>query len=207
MALLRERGAHYLVGTPKSQLKAYAQQLRTGAWQKVSDSVQVQLIPEADELYVLCRSAGRVQKERALRRRTLRRLIRALRRLRARVARGRLKRRALMQRMLGRLQERHRQAWRWLRWEMTETPTGRAFDWDWDREKFRQSVRTEGAYLLRAHGPERDPVKLWPIYVQLTEAEAAFRTLKSEIKVRPIWHWTAKRVEAHILVAFLGCCL
>ncbi len=207
LALLRERGAHYLVGTPKHQLQAYEQQLLTGDWQRVSARVQVQLIPEADELYVLCRSTGRAAKERAMRRRTLRRLIRDLRRLRRRVGRGRLKRPDLIQRCLGRLQERHRQAWRWLRWELTETPAGLTFDWDWDRDKFRQSVRTEGAYLLRAHGPERDPGKLWPLYVQLTEAEAAFRTLKSEVKVRPIWHWTAKRVEAHILVAFLGYCL
>ncbi len=159
------------------QLRDTHQPLLTGDWQRVSDQVQVQLIPEADELYVLCRSTGRAAKERAMRRRTLRRLVRDLRRLRRRVARGRLKRRDLIQRCLGRLQERHRQAWRWLRWELTETPAGLTFVWDWDRDKFRQSVRTEGTYVLRAHGPERDPGKLWPLYVQLTEAEAAFRTL------------------------------
>jgi prepilin-type processing-associated H-X9-DG protein len=130
-----------------------------------------------------------------------------LRRLRRRVKEGQLKQRELIQRAIGRLQERHPQAWRWLQWELKETDTDLAFDWDWEREKFQKSARTQGAYLLRAHWTERDPVTLWQTYVQLTEAEAAFRTLKSEVKVSPIWHWTEKRVEAHVLVAFLGYCL
>ena len=207
LELLRQRGAHYLVGTPRSQLKAYEQKLLEGNWQKVSDTVQVQLLPETDEVSVLCRSTGRVQKERAMRRRRLRWLIGDLRGLRRRVREGQLKQRELIQRAIGRLQERHPQAWRWLNWELHETDAGLAFDWDWDREKFQTSARAEGAYLLRAHWTERDPAKLWQTYVQLTEAEAAFRTLKSEVKVRPIWHWTEKRVEAHVLVAFPGYCL
>jgi hypothetical protein len=127
--------------------------------------------------------------------------------LRRRVRAGQLKQRELIQRAIGRLQERHPQAWRWLRWELKETEAGLPFTWDWDREKFQKSARAEGAYLLRAHWTERDPARLWQTYVQLTEAEAVFRTLKSEVKVRPIWHWTEKRVAAHVLVAFLGCCL
>jgi hypothetical protein len=82
-----------------------------------------------------------------------------------------------------------------------------AVRWTWDREAFRRAVRTEGAYLLRAHWTEEDRAKLWQTYTQLTEAEAAFRTLKSEIKVRPIWHWTESRVQAHLMVAFLVYCL
>jgi hypothetical protein len=98
LELLRQRGAHYLVGTPKNQLKAYEQKLLAGDWQKISDQVQVQLIPEADEVYVLCRSTGRVQKERAMRRRWLRRQLGDLRRLRRRVKEGQLKQRELIQR-------------------------------------------------------------------------------------------------------------
>jgi transposase len=207
LQLLRERGAHYLVGTPKSQLRAYEQKLLAGDWRKISAEVQVQLIPESDEVYVLCRSTGRVQKERAMRQRWLRKLISDLRKLRRRVKEGQLKQRELIQRVIGRLQERHPQAWRWLKWELKATEAGLVFDWDWAREKFQKSAQAEGAYLLRAHWPERDPAKLWQTYVQLTEAEAAFRTLKSEVNVRPIWHWTEKRVEAHVLVAFLGYCL
>ena len=153
--------------------------------------IRVQL-RNPDEVYGLCRSAGRVQKERAMRRR---------------VRAGQWKQREWILRAIGRLQERHPQAWRWLQWELTETEKDLQFTWDWDRAKFQKSVRAEGAYLLRAHWTERDPARLWQTYVQLTEAEAAFRTLKSEVKVRPTWHWTDQRVEAHVLVAFLGYCL
>jgi hypothetical protein len=110
---------------------------------------------------------------------------------------------ALIQRRVGRLQERHRQAWKWVRVQLE----GTQLSWSWDREKFQQAARAEGAYLLRAHWTERDPARLWETYIQLTEAEAAFRVLKSEVKVRPIWHWLERRVEAHVLVAFLGYCL
>ena len=124
LQLLRERGAHYLVGTPKSQLRAYEQKLLAGDWRKISAEVQVQLIPESDEVYVLCRSTGRVQKERAMRQRWLRKLISDLRKLRRRVKEGQLKQRELIQRAIGRLQERHPQAWRWLKWELKETEAG-----------------------------------------------------------------------------------
>jgi transposase len=103
LALLRQRGAHYLVGTPKSQLKACEQKLPDGDWQNTSEEVQVQLLPEADAVYVLCRSAGRVQKERAMRRRRLRKLIGDLRSLRRRVREGQLQQRELIQRAIGRL--------------------------------------------------------------------------------------------------------
>lgn len=203
LALLRERGAHYLVGTPKSQLKAYEQKLLAGTWQAVSPEVEVQLLPEQEEVYVLCRSVKRRHKERAMRQRRLRGLIGDLRSLRRRVQQGQLKDPALIQQQLGRLQERHPQAWRWLRWQLQ----GSQLSWDWDRAAFQAAVQAEGAYLLRAHWTEKNPGRLWQAYVQLTEVEAAFRTFKSEVKVRPIWHWLERRVEAHVLVAFLGYCL
>jgi transposase len=203
LELLRRRGAHYLVGTPKSQLKAYQPKLVAGTWQQVSSEVEVQLLPESEEVYVLCRSVKRRHKERAMRQRRLRDLIGDLRALRRRLRQGRLKDPERIQQQLGRLQERHPQAWRWLRWELQ----GDQLSWDWDRTAFRAAVQAEGAYLLRAHWTEQDPARLWQTYVQLTEAEAAFRTLKSEVKVRPIWHWLERRVEAHVLVAFLGYCL
>ncbi len=209
LALLRERGAHYLVGTPKRKLQAYEQKLLDGSWTKASAEVEVQLVPENDEVYVLCRSAGRKTKEKAMRWRWLRGLVGDLRSLRRRVAQGQLKNPDLIQQTIGRLSERHPQAWRWVTVEYV-APTAEqlgAVRWTWDREAFRRAVRTEGAYLLRAHWTEKDPAKLWQTYIQLTEAEAAFRTLKSEIKVRPIWHWTEARVQAHLLVAFLGYCL
>jgi transposase len=210
LALLRERGAHYLVGTPKRKLQAYEQKLLEGPWTRASAEVEVQLVPENDEVYVLCRSAGRKAKEKAMRWRWLRRLLGDLRSLRRRVAQGQLKNPDLIQQTIGKLSERHPQAWRWVTVEYTapedEQGLGRV-SWTWDREKFRRSVQAEGAYLLRAYWTEKDPAKLWSTYIQLTEAEAAFRTLKTDIKVRPIWHWTESRVQAHLMVAFLGYCM
>jgi hypothetical protein len=138
-----------LEGTPKSRLKAYEEKLLAGDWHQVSAQVQVQLLPAAGEVYGLCRSTGRGQKERAMRRRWRRRLLGDLRRLRRRVRAGPLKQRALIQRTLGRLQERHRQAWRWLKWELQETAAGLAFDGDWDREKFQARAGRRGVSLAR----------------------------------------------------------
>lgn len=203
LALLRERGAHYLVGTPKRHLHAYEQKLLAGPWTKASAEVEVQLVPDHDEVYVLCRSAGRKAKERAMRWRWLRGLLGDLRALRRRVAHGQLKNPDLIQQAIGRLSERHPQAWRWV---TVEFAAG-TIPWTWDRPTFHRAVHTEGAYLLRAHWTEHDPAKLWQTYTQLAEAEAAFRTLKTELRVRPIWHWTEPRVHAHLMVAFLGYCL
>ncbi len=212
LALLRARGAHYLVGTPRRKLQAYEQKLLAGPWVQASAEVEVEVqrLPEQDEVHVLCRSAARRAKERAMRRRWLRALLGDLRALRRRVARGQLKQADLIQQAIGRLSERHPQAWRWITVEHVAPAAGAdvgAVRWTWDREQFRRATLTEGAYLLRAHWTEKDPAKLWATYMQLTEAEAAFRTLKSEIKARPIWHWTESRVQAHLMVAFLGYCL
>ena len=203
LAWLRQRGAHYLVGTPRAQLKAYEQELLEGSWQQITDEVQVQLVGQGSEVYVLCRSQGRQQKEAAMRQRRLRGLMRSLIKLRRQLRAGRIKNETRLQRLLGRLQERYSNVWKAARVESC----GLQLSWDWDREQLRLAAQREGAYLLRAHWSESDPAKLWQAYVQLSEAEAAFRTLKSEIKVRPIWHWLERRVEAHVLVAFLGYCL
>lgn len=203
LRLLRERGAHYLVGTPRHQLRAYERELLEGSWEKASSEVEVKLVAEQDEVYVVCRSQARRAKEKAMRWRALRALVGDLRALRRRVRRGQLKDSALIQQAIGRLAERHPQVWRWVRVRFADG----VLSWSWDREGFARHLKTEGAYLLRAHLSESDPTKLWQTYTQLSEAEAAFRTLKSEIKVRPIWHWVESRVKAHVMVAFLGYCL
>lgn len=203
LAWLRERGAHYLVGTPKHQLREFEQHLTEAGWEKAAPEVDVKLCPLEKEIYVLCRSSGRVDKEHAMRRRALRACVRDLIKLRRAVAQGRLKDPELIQQRLGGIKERHRPICRFLK---SLCFRHGAIQWEWDRENWRAAVDRDGAYLLRAHWPgqEHDAAQLWQTYVQLTEAEAAFRTLKSEIKVRPIWHWKESRVEAHILIAFLG---
>jgi transposase len=210
LALVRQRGGCYLVGTPKRMLQAYEQKLLEGCWVKVSAEVEVQLVPEQEEIYVLCRSGARRAKEKAMRQRRLRGLVGDLRALRRRVAQGQLKNPDLIQQAIGRLSERHPQAWRWVKVQYLGAAEGQSVGevrWQWDREAFQRAVHTEGAYLLRAYWPGSDMTGLWATYMQLTEAEAAFRTIKSQIKVRPIWHWTEGRVQAHLMVAFLGYCL
>jgi len=201
---LRERGACYLVGTPKPQLKAFEQHLTEKDWQKASSEVEVKLCPDDDDVYVLARSQGRVQKEHAMRRRVLKACVRDLIKLKRSVARGSLKDSKLIERRIAHLEERHRPMWRFLK-HCRYDETKPCIQWEWNREKWQAAVNRDGAYLLRAHWPgQHNAAELWQTYVQLTEAEAAFRTMKSEIKVRPIWHQLGHRVEAHIMVAFLG---
>lgn len=202
LAWLRQRGAFYLVGTPKPKLRDFEQHLTDADWSRASAEVEVKLCPDSQEIYVLCRSAGRVKKEHAMRSRALRAFVRDLVKLRRLVAHGTLTAERTIERRLAWLEERHRPMHRFL--SHCELREGRVH-WEWDRPKWRAAVARDGAYLLRAHWPgQSDPAALWATYIQLTEAEAAFRSLKSEIKVRPIWHWKAERVEAHIMVAFLG---
>ncbi|SRR6266496_1525627 len=200
---LRERGAHYLVGTPRAQLKGYEKQLLEGSWRKISEQVEVQLVGQEQEVFVLCRSARRKEKEAAMRRRVVLGLMRGLVKVRRQLRRRRIKKESRLQRILGRLQERYATAWKYARVEVEALK----LSWDWDREQLGLAAQRDGAYLLRAHWTVQDPERLWESYVQLTEAEAAFRTLKSEVNIRPIWHWLERRVEAHVLVAFLGYCL
>jgi transposase len=200
---LRRRGASYLVGTPRAQLKAHGRRLLEGDWQKVSGEVEVQLIAEDSETYVLARSRARAQKESAMRLRVLRGLMRDLIRLRRLLRHGRLKDPGKVLLQVGRLKERYQQAWRYLKISVEDL----RLSWRWDREALRLAASRDGAYLLRTNLEDSDLVKLWSQYIQLTEVEAVFRALKSDLAIRPIWHFTPKRVEAHVMVAFLGYCL
>ena len=128
------------------------------------------------------------------------RLYRALDRI---VGHGRLKDPAKALLHLGRLKERYRQAWRYVKISIQDL----CLSWRWDRDALRLAASRDGAYLLRTNLEGSDPVRLWSQYIQLTEVEAVFRALKSDLAIRPIWHFTPKRVEAHVMVAFLGYCL
>jgi transposase len=201
---LRQRGATYLVGTPRAQLRAHERRLLEGDWQSVSSEVEVQLIAQDNnETYVLARSRTRAQKETAIRSRLVRGLMRDLIRLRRILRHGRLKDPAKVLIHLGRLKERYRQAWPYLKISVQDLH----LHWRWDRHALRLAASRDGAYLLRTNLEAGDPAELWTQYVQLTEVEAVFRALKSDLAIRPIWHFSPKRVEAHIMVAFLGYCL
>lgn len=200
---LRQRGGQYVVGTPRHQLAAYEKELLQGSWYQIGDSVQVQLIAQEQEMYVLARSVDRAKKEEAMRWRQIRGLMRDLIRVRRAVRKGTLVDSDKVLMRLGRLSERWPRAWRYV---VADWSKGR-LTWRWDRQALRLAAHRDGAYLLRTNLMDRSSEALWKMYVQLTEVEAVFRALKSELAIRPIWHWVGLRVEAHVMVAFLGYCL
>lgn len=200
---LRGREAQYVVGTPRSQLKQYEQKLLNGAWEEISQEVKVQLLAEGEEMFVLAQSQDRAKKEEAMRWRQMRGLMRDLVCLRRSLRHGTLKDPDKVLMRIGRLSERWPRGWAYVAVKWQE---GR-LSWEWDREALRLARLRDGAYLLRTNLKERTPQALWKIYVQLTEVEEVFRTMKSHLALRPIWHWVGSRVEAHVMVAFLGYCL
>lgn len=200
---LRERGGQYVVGTPRQQLKAYERELLEGSWQEINESVQVQLIEQEQETYVLARSVDRARKEEAMRWRQIRGLMRDLVKLRRSIRNGTLVNADKVWLRLGRFSERWPRAWRYVSIECQEGQ----LSWHWDRQALRLAQHRDGAYLLRTNLSDRSPEALWRMYVQLTEVETVFRAMKSELAIRPIWHWVGPRVEAHVMVAFLGYCL
>ena len=200
---LREGGGQYVVGTPRHRLRDYEQELLEGSWQQINESVQVQLIEQEQETYVLARSVDRAKKEEAMRWRQIRGLMRDLVKLRRSIRKGTLVDPDKVLMRLGRLSERWPRAWHYV---STEWEEGR-LSWQWDRQALRLAQHRDGAYLLRTNLSDHSPETLWRMYVQLTEVEAVFRALKSELAIRPIWHWVGPRVEAHVMVAFLGYCL
>jgi transposase len=200
---LRERAGQYVVGTPRHQLEAYEKELLAGSWQQITASVQVQLIQAEQETYVLARSVERARKEEAMRGRQIRGLMRDLVKLRRSLRKGTLVDPDKVLMRLGRLSERWPRAWKYV---ATDWKEGN-LSWQWDRPALRLAAHRDGAYLLRTNLSDRSPEALWRMYVQLTEVEAVFRALKSDLAIRPIWHWVGPRVEAHVMVAFLGYCL
>ena len=200
---LRQRGASYVVGTPRSRLKGYEEKLLSGDWQQISQEVRVQLLPEGPETFVLARSEDRAKKEQAMRWRQVRGLMGDLVCLRRAIRRGTIKDEAKILMRVGRLAERWPRGWAYV---AVDWQAGH-LSWEWDREALRLASLRDGAYLLRTNLNEHRPESLWKMYVQLTEVEAVFRAMKSQLAIRPIWHWVGPRVEAHVMVAFLGYCL
>lgn len=209
LAALRKRGGQYLVGTPRSKLKQFEKQLLEGGWERVRPDVEVKLVPtpEGEETYILCRSTARQGKEQAIRSRFSSRLEKALTALQKRVAEGKLKDRNKIERNLGRIQARHPQVADLYDMKVVESNGAIRLEWQAlpGRQKWQEA--REGAYLLRTNLPPGEPAQFWKSYIQLTEAEAAFRALKSELSIRPIFHQLERRSKAHILVAFLGYAL
>jgi transposase len=200
-----ERQMFYLVGTPKARVTKYEKQWLDRPWQKVRDSVEVKLFSQDGEMYVLAKSEGRQQKEIAIRRKKLARLLRKLRRMRKSLP----KRDQLLLR-LGAAKTEAGRAFGFVKIRVPgkdEEVTRATFTFHTDKAKLQEAQLRDGHYLLRTNMVAEDPAVLWDRYMQLTQIEAAFKCLKSELGIRPIYHQLEHRVEAHILVAFLAYCL
>jgi transposase len=191
---------HYLVGTPKGRLTRLEQALLEKPWHAARPGVQVKLLAQDDELYVFAESRDRIAKECSMRRRQLKWLWARLKKL----STMKLTRDALLMK-LGAAQTKTPAAWRLIEVELATR--GARFTYRLDREKLRVVHRREGRYLLRTNLTETDPTKLWQFYLQLVEVEAAFKTLKGDLAIRPVFHQEARRIEAHIFIAFLAYCL
>jgi transposase len=209
LTAIRKRGGQYLVGTPRSQLKRFEAELLQDDWTQVRPEVEVKTIaiPQGEETYVLCRTAGRKEKEKAIRSRFSSSMERALQALHKAIQSGRLKDRNKMERRLGKIQARHPSVNDLYEVSLRDTPEGVCFSWQIkeDRKSWRES--REGAYLLRTNLRADTAEELWSKYMQLTEAETCFRALKTELSIRPLFHQLERRVKAHVLVAFLGYAL
>ena len=185
----------YIVGTPKGRLNRLEKHLLDKPWQEVRQGVQVKLLAEDGELYVFAQSLDRVTKERAMRRRQLKWLWKRLRQIAAmEVSREEL----LMK--LGAARSRAPSAWRLVD-VVTDKQTA-AFTFSLNRKKLRTVRRREGRYLLRTNLTDNDPALLWQYYIQLVAVEEAFKNLKGDLAIRPIFHKDEKRTEAHIFIAF-----
>jgi len=200
-----DRVVHYLVGTPRGRLSKLEKAFLTKPWSQVRESVDVKLLEQEEEIYILARSHGRMHKERAMRQRRLKRLWKRL---------GELQQQKLTRdQLLIKIGAAKKDAGRAyalvdIRLPAAEQPVNEhRFTFTLNREKLRQARRREGRYLLRSNLNAEDPAKLWTYYIQLTEVEQAFKELKSDLAVRPIYHQRDDRIEAHIFVAFLAYCL
>ena len=206
---IRKRGGHYLVGTPRRQMKQFETELLKDDWTQVRPEVEVKQvsIPQGQETYILCRTKGRKEKEQAMRRRFSARMEEALERLARTIARGRLKDRNKMERKLGRIQAQNSSVNDLYEITLQDTPEGLRLVWQMQEDRKRWRELREGAYMLRTDLQADTAEQLWSKYMQLTEAEASFRALKSELSIRPLFHQLESRVKAHVLVAFLGYAL
>jgi transposase len=204
---LQDGGRRYIVGTPRAMLKRFERELLKDNWQAVREGLEVKLCPSADgeETFILCRSAQRREKEKAMHARFEDRIERGLEQM----ARGCARRRSdavTVARRVGRLLERNSRAAGLFEIDVKEDPTDRRATVSWRKvEAWRDwSALSEGCYLLRSNVRDWSAEDLWRAYIQLTEAESAFRIHKSDLRIRPIWHQREDRVQAHILVCFLA---
>jgi transposase len=210
LAAIRKREGQYLVGTPRRKMKEFEPYLKEEThWEQVRDEVQVKLIsiPGGTETFILCKTEGRQQKEQAIRNRFATRIEKALNSLQQQVSAGRLKNRDKIHVRIGRILASHPQVADLYQVAVKEQSGPLSLEWSAKEGQQQWRETREGAYLLRTNLTATTAAELWEKYMQLTEVEAAFRALKSELSIRPLFHQLERRVKAHVLVAFLGYAL
>ena len=208
LEFLGQPGRRYLLATRRGELVSFSEHLRTGGWQSLKDNpeVEVKLLKHEQIHYLLARSRSRRHKELAIRRRQRRGLARGLAKLRKRIEDGRLKDRDKILESLGGLKGRFPKARPFV--TITVAKSGPAtLKWTWDRAKFRAALACDGAYLLRSNQEGWSAEEFWQTYIQLTVVERAFRVLKSELLLRPVWHHYSGRTQAHVMICVLAYAL
>jgi len=208
LSFLGEAGRRYLLATRRGELAEFSDKLRKKGWKRLPNNpqVEVKLFQRYKVHYLLARSRPRRKKERAIRRRQRRGLARDLRKLGDLIDRGKLKKRDKILERVGRLKERYPKARSFVKTNVTTTRRPR-LEWSWDRAKYKQALAADGAYLLRSNQPGWTARGFWETYIQLTLVERAFRVLKSELLLRPIWHHYSGRTQAHVMVCVLAYAL
>ena len=207
LQLLAEERRRYIIGTPKNQLKKFEQQLLGKDWTLVREGLEVKLCPSpdgTDETFILCRSAARRQKEQAMHDRFIAHLEEGLERIKKSCASGRIKDALVAERRIGRLLERYSRAASLFKITVKERRGHVTLRWKLLKAHSEWARVSEGCYLLRTNIRDWTPEDLWTAYIQLTDAEAAFRIHKQDLKLRPIWHQREDRVQAHIMICFLA---
>ena len=194
---------HYLVGTPKGSLSRYEKKLLELPWQRVREGVEVKLLKEETEFLVLAQSQDRRAKERSMRRRQLKWLCRRLKEIQG----MKFSKKTDLAMKLGAAKQQAPSAWRLVQVEIAESEPEPSFTFSLRKKKLRQVRQREGRYLLRSNLTQEPPAQLWHLYIQLTQVEEAFKNLKGDLALRPLFHQKEARIEAHIFVAFLAYCL
>jgi transposase len=203
LAKMRSIGASYLVGTPKGRLNKLEKSFLNESWAKVRDGVQVKRLATEEDVYVLAQSDARIGKERGMRRKRLRRYIARLKELQGHS----LTRDQLLMKLGAAKHDAGRAASLLTVSIPKEASTTASLEFKLDRDRLRQVRRREGRYLLRTNLTAGEPTQLWTFYIQLTEVEQAFKEIKHDLAIRPIYHQLESRIEAHIFVAFMAYCL
>jgi transposase len=208
LKFLGESNRRYLLATKRGELAEFQADLGRTGWNPLpkNPQVEVKLFERESVQYLLARSRPRRRKERAIRRRQRRGLATDLKKLSALVDAGKLKKRDKILERVGRLKERYPKARGFVQINVTATKQPR-LEWTWDQVKYRQALATDGAYLLRSNQPGWTAAEFWKTYIQLTIVERAFRVLKSELFLRPIWHHYSGRTRAHVFVCVLAYAL